>query len=105
MKVWSAIILGGAVTFLLRFSMLWLFGKVEIPSMVRRALRYIPAAALSALVFPAFFYQNDAFSVGLDNERFWAGMLAAVVAWYSRNIVLTIGSGMLMLYLFRWIWP
>jgi len=105
MKVWIVIILGGAITFLLRFSMLWLFGKVEIPNLVKRALRFIPAAALSALVFPAFFYQDGVFSMTLDNERFWAGMVAAVVAWYGKNILLTLAVGMGALYLFRWIWP
>jgi branched-subunit amino acid transport protein len=42
---------------------------------------------------PSFvFSQQAAFSLG--NYRMWAGVVAAVVAWRSRNVLFTIAAGM-----------
>jgi len=50
---WLLFVAIGLGTFLLRFLFIYLFGKIAIPDWLRRALRFVPAAALAALVFPA----------------------------------------------------
>ena len=52
-SIWLLFIAIGLGTFLLRFLFIYLFGKIEMPDWLRRALRFVPAAALAALVFPA----------------------------------------------------
>jgi branched-subunit amino acid transport protein len=102
-KVWLVMLLGGLITFAIRFSFIYLFGKFHIPETVRRALHYVPPAVLSAIVFPELFLQDGILDLSLHNIRLLAGLVAIVVAWYSKNTLLTIVIGMLALFLFQWL--
>jgi branched-subunit amino acid transport protein len=103
MNVWLVLLLGGLITFGIRFSFIYLFGKFHIPGTVRRALHYVPPAVLSAIVFPELFLHNGTLDLSLTNVRLLAGLIAIVVAWYSRNTLLTILVGILALVLFQWV--
>ena len=41
--------------------------------------------------------------IGLDNPRLLAGILAGVIAWRTRNTLLTIAAGMLALHYFGYL--
>ncbi len=101
MNIWLVMLLGGLITFGMRFSFIYLFGKFHIPEVVRRALHYVPPAVLSALVFPELFLHDGTLDISLTNVRLLAGVIAIVVAWYSKNTLLTILVGMLALLLFQ----
>ena len=101
MKAWLVMIPGGLITFGIRFSFIYVFGRYEIPETIRRALRLVPAAVLSAIIFPELFIQADRFNMSFGNERLIAGLIAALVAWFSKNILLTLVSGMTALLLFQ----
>jgi branched-subunit amino acid transport protein len=95
---WLAILGAGAVTFALRLSFMALLGRIEVPPFLERALRYVPAAVLTAVVIPLLFYQDGALEISLGNERLLAGLLAAVIAWRTRNVLLVLGGGMAALW-------
>ena len=76
---WLAILGAGAVTFALRLSLIALLGRVEVPPFLERALGYVPAAVLAAVVIPLLFYQDGAPNVSLGNDRLLAGLAAARV--------------------------
>jgi branched-subunit amino acid transport protein len=101
MNIWLIMLIGGLITFGMRFSLIYLFGKFEIPETLRRALHYVPPAVLSAIIVPELLYQGGKFSVTLDNTRLLAGIVAAIVAWYSKNTLLTILAGMVALVLLQ----
>lgn len=101
MNIWLVMLLGGLLTFLIRFSLIYLFGRLEIPETMRRALRYVPPAVLSAIIFPELFFQNGALNLSLDNTRLMAGLVAILVAWFSRNTLVTIIAGLLALFLLQ----
>ncbi len=101
MNIWLVMLLGGLITFGMRFSFIYLFGKFHIPEVVRRALHYVPPAVLSALVFPELFLHDGTVDISLTNVRLLAGVIAIVVAWYSKNTLLTILVGMLALLLLQ----
>ena len=101
MNIWLVMLLGGLITFGIRFSFIYLFGKFHIPEVVRRALHYVPPAVLSALVFPELFLHDGTLNVSPANVRLLAGLVAVLVAWYSKNTLLTIVVGMLALVLFQ----
>ena len=103
MNVWLVLVLGGLITFLIRFSFIFLFGKFDIPDVVRSALHYVPPAVLSAIVFPELFLPNGTLDLSLSNIRLLAGLVAILVAWYSKNTLLTIVVGMLVLVLLQWL--
>ena len=46
MNIWLVMLLGGLITFAIRFSLIYLFGRLHIPETVRQALRlrYLPPA-------------------------------------------------------------
>jgi branched-subunit amino acid transport protein len=103
MNVWPVMLLGGLITFATRFSFIYLFGKFQVPETVRRALHYVPPAVLSAIVFPELFLRDGALDLSFSNVRLLAGLVAILVAWYSKNTLLTILVGMLALILFQWL--
>jgi branched-subunit amino acid transport protein len=70
---------------------------------MRRALHYVPPAVLSAIIFPELFLRNGVLSVSFDNIRLLAGLVATLVAWYSKNTLLTILAGMIALFLFQFL--
>jgi branched-subunit amino acid transport protein len=101
MNIWLVMLLGGLITFLIRFSFIYLFGRFEIPETIRKALRYVPPAVLSAIIFPELFLHDGAINLSLENTRLLAGLVAILVAWFSKNTLVTILAGMVALFLLK----
>jgi branched-subunit amino acid transport protein len=101
LSIWLLFIAIGAGTFLLRFLFIFLFGKIQMPYWLGRALRFIPAAALAALIFPALTHPSGHFDLSWHNFRLIAGLCGAFVAWRTRNVLLTILVGMLLLWVLQ----
>lgn len=101
MNIWLVMLLGGLITFGIRFSLIYLFGRFEVPEMMRKALHYVPPAVLSAIIFPELFIRDNALNLSLDNYRMLAGLVAILVAWLSRNTLATILAGMFTLFLLQ----
>jgi branched-subunit amino acid transport protein len=101
MNIWPVMLLGGLITFGMRFSLIYLFGRFEVPETIRKALHYVPAAVLSAIIFPELFLPGGALDLSLGNTRLLAGLIAILVAWFTRNTLITILAGMLALFLLK----
>lgn len=101
LSVWLLFILLAVGTFALRFSFIFLFGKVDMPDWLRRALRFVPASVLAALVLPALTYPNGALDLSLGNVRLLAGIGGALVAWKTRNVLWTIAVGMILFWVLQ----
>ncbi len=101
--IWFVMFAGGLITFGMRFSLIYLFGKFDIPETMRRALHYVPPAVFSAIIIPELLLSNDALDLSFANTRLLAGILAIVTAWYSRNTLFTILVGMAALFLLQWL--
>ncbi len=101
MNIWLIMLIGGLITFGMRFSLIYLFGRFEIPQTMRRALHYVPPAVLSAIIFPELLYRNNAFDPSLGNTRLLAGVIAILVAWFSKNTLVTILVGMVALLILQ----
>lgn len=104
--VWLAVLLGGIGTFAIRGSFVFLYEQLDLPELVEEALRYVPAAVLAALVVPAVLTVNGtpvaelglapdtAVRTLVGSDRVLAGLLAAVVAYYTEDVLATIVVGM-----------
>jgi branched-subunit amino acid transport protein len=101
MNIWLTMLLGGLITFGMRFSFVYLLGRYEIPETMRRALHYVPPAVLSAIIFPELFLPNGQLDLSLGNSRLLAGLVAIAVAAWTRNSLLTILLGMAALLIFQ----
>lgn len=90
------------VTFGVRYPILALVGKVRLPDWVMRAMRYVPPAVLSAIIVPALVLNADnELALRPDNAYLVAGILTFVVAWRSKNILITIVAGMTALWILK----
>lgn len=103
MNLWLAMLAAGLATFLIRYSFIGAAGRLAAPQWFRRMLRFVPIAALTALIWPDLLLEAGGMHFGLANPRLIAGLLAAGVAWTTRNIFLTIGAGMLALWGLQWL--
>ncbi len=101
MSIWLVMLLGGLATFGMRYSFIYLFGKSEIPKMIKRALRFVPPAVFSAIIFPELFLHSGSLDASLSNDRLLAGILAALTAWLTKNILLTLLVGMITLVILQ----
>ncbi|MBN2550525.1 MAG: AzlD domain-containing protein [Anaerolineales bacterium] len=98
MSVWGIIIAAGLLTYAIRLSFIVLVGRREIPSWLRSALRFVPPAVLTAIVFPELLLSDGRLAIEFSNGRLVAGVLAIIVAWRTKNAILTILTGMLVLW-------
>lgn len=94
MNIWLVFLLGGLLTFGMRFAFIYLLGRFEIPETMRRGLRFVPPAVLSAIVVPELLIQSGQVNFSLTNTRLLAGIVAVLVAWKTKNTLLTILAGM-----------
>ncbi len=96
--LWLTMVLMGLITFALRVSFIALAGRLEMPPLVQRALRFVPAAVLSAIVVPALVFREGDLELIFSNEKLLAGLFAGVVAWLTKSIIWTIVAGMVALW-------
>ena len=101
MNIWLVMLIGGLITFGMRFSLIYLFGRFEVPETMRKALHYVPPAVLSAIIFPELLYSSGNFDLSFGNTRLLAGVAAILVAWYTKNTLLTILAGMAALLILQ----
>ena len=92
-RLWTTIALVGAGTYLARVSFLGVAHRMADPPIyVQRILRMIPPAALAALVLPSFVRPGGTFD--LTQPRFVAGVVATAVAFWTKNVLITLAVGM-----------
>ena len=94
MNILLVFIAGGLLTFAMRFSFIYLLGRAALPESGRRLLRFVPVAVLSAIVAPELLLHTGSLDVSPSNTRLIAGLLAILVAWWTRNTLITILVGM-----------
>lgn len=97
----EALLIAGmvAATFLVRYPVLALLGKVSMPDPMLRALRYVPAAVLTAIIVPEVLLADGRLKI-IDNGYLIASVVAALVSWRTKSLLLTIVVGMAAL----WLW-
>jgi branched-subunit amino acid transport protein len=93
--IWVILVVVGLLTYLTRLSFIALLGKWAPSAWISRALRFVPPAVLTAILVPELLMRDSHFVP--FNPRLLAGGLAAVVAWRTKSVILTIAIGMAVL--------
>ncbi len=101
MNIWLVMLAGGLLTFLIRLSFIYLFGRIQIPELVQRGLRFVPPAVLTAIIVPELFIHAGKLDLSLGNERLLAGLVAIGVGLWRRSILLTMLAGIAALLVLR----
>jgi branched-subunit amino acid transport protein len=96
--IWLLLLCIGIITYATRLSFIMLFGKIEMPPLLLRILHYVPMTVLTSIVLVQLFLPNNTLDLSLSNPRWLAGLIAAIVAWRTRNIFITILIGMVALW-------
>mgnify|MGYP002632937138 CR=1 FL=1 len=93
--LWLSFVLIGLASTLPRASFIVLGGRVRLPPVLQRALRYAPAAALAAIVVPDILLVSG--EVAPLNPKITAALAAIAAAALSRNPWLPFIAGMAVL--------
>ena len=92
--IWSVIIGIGLLTFAIRFFPIALISRMELPAWLKRALSYVPPAAMTAIITPALFFPGGTPNIALDTPRLLAASVAALAAWKTKSVLWTVILGM-----------
>ena len=99
--VWAVVTMV-ACALLTRAGYMLVGSYLPLPDGLRRALRYAPLAALTAIIVPSMMPWQPGVGPVFD-FKLLAGIAGTLVFLRTRNPVLLIVSGMLALWLLRWI--
>ncbi len=58
MNIWIIMIAVGLATYSMRLAFIQAYGRRRIPEWMRRSLRYVPPAVLTAIIFPELLMHN-----------------------------------------------
>jgi branched-subunit amino acid transport protein len=98
--LWATIIAVGTLNYLSRLSFIALFARFPMPPAMARALRFVPAAMLTAIVVPAVVFRAPGvLDLTWANPKLIAALVAAVVAWGTRSVTASMLSGMVVLWI------
>lgn len=103
MNVWLIMIAAGLLTYFIRLSFILTYNHLSFPGWLQRALRLVPPAVLSAIIFPEILFKDGNFAITLSNEKIYAGLASVLVAWKFRSVVLTVITGMIVLYIAQYL--
>lgn len=100
--LWLVLLGMALISFLLRASFILFSERLSLAPLLKRALRFVPAAVLAAIITPSLFYTSSGVFYPY-NLRMVAAIIAGMVAVSSKNLLLTLVVGMLSLWLMQWI--
>lgn len=98
------LILGMAlINLAIRYPVFLFADRFRFPALIERALNFVPAAVLTAIIVPAVVYPNGP-QAQLDwqNPFLDAAIFTAVFSYVCRNLLLTIILGMAAFLALRW---
>ena len=101
--IWFIMIATGLFTFATRFIMLRNGISNRPPPWLVDALGFVPIAVLTAIIVPAILLDPADQTIALwDNPRLFAAALAIIAALVTRQMITTIGIGLVALWTLQW---
>jgi len=91
------------ITFSIRFIMFAFAGKISFPDWLASSLKFVPPAVLTAIIIPSIIMPNGVVDISLNNSYLIAGIFAFVIAIVSKNLLKTIGLGMIFFLILRYL--
>ncbi len=84
-----------AVTFAIRYSFFALGDRIAFPPVIKRALRFVPAAVLTAICVPMTLLP-DGHHWQIDWRNAWliGALVSGVIAWRRGPLLLAVGASM-----------
>ncbi|NJR67165.1 MAG: AzlD domain-containing protein [Leptolyngbyaceae cyanobacterium CRU_2_3] len=95
------LLIGGmaTVTFLIRYPVLAMSGRLKLSPQILRVLGYVPPAVLTAIVLPAVLMPTEnQISLSYTNARMIGAIAAILIGYWRNNLLLTIVVGMMVFF-------
>jgi branched-subunit amino acid transport protein len=99
MTLWLTLAGMGLVTFLVRVTPFFAVERLRMPDTAQRALVFVPVAVLSAILAQEVLAPGGGIAIDEGNHRIPAAIIAAAVAYFTRNVFATVAAGMVVLWL------
>ncbi|MBX3003974.1 MAG: AzlD domain-containing protein [Anaerolineales bacterium] len=90
-----------AATMATRIPVLIALSRRNLPPNVARALRYVPPTVLAAIIVPIAVLREGRLALAADNATLAASLIAVVISWRTKNLLVTILLGMAAFLLWR----
>jgi branched-subunit amino acid transport protein len=101
LKLWTVIFAVGLLNYLSRLSFIAVFARRSMPPILARALKYVPAAMLTALILPMIVAGPATTPAMVVSPRVVAAVIAGAVAFFTRSSLWTLLMGMAALWLLQ----
>lgn len=95
--IWVAIVISGLLTFMMRFAFIGSLAHRQIPPPIRSMLGYVSTAVLTAIIVSDVLIVDEVLTL-TDNPKIPALILAGIAALLFRNVMVTIGIGLVALW-------
>tara|TARA_B100001057_G_scaffold488631_1_gene573393 strand:+ start:774 stop:1085 length:312 start_codon:yes stop_codon:yes gene_type:complete len=91
---WASIFIAGLITYLTRMGMITLIDKDIFSENLRKILNYVPSVVFPSIIFPGVLLDDYGSLVTLTDPKIYGSITAIIVGYFSRNVILTIISGL-----------
>ena len=91
---WTSIFIAGLITYFTRMSMVTLIDKDIFNENFRKILNYVPSVVFPSIIFPGVFLNDYGMLVTITDPKIYGALTAIIIGYFSRNVILTIISGL-----------
>ena len=91
---WTSIFIAGFITYLTRMGMITLIDKDIFSENFRKILNYVPSVVSPSIIFPGILLDDYGTLVAITDPKIYGALTAIIVGFFSRNVILTIASGL-----------
>ena len=92
------------VTFLIRYGLLPLSGRIQFSRDLQRALGYVPPAVLTAIIAPAVMIPDGSgCRLSLSNPYLMGAVFTTAIGLAGKNLLVTIVGGMGFFICWQWV--
>ena len=91
---WTSIFIAGLITYFTRMSMVTLIDKDIFSENFRKILNYVPSVVFPSIIFPGILLDDYGTLVAISDPKIYGALTAIIVGFFSRNVILTIASGL-----------
>ena len=91
---WTSIFIAGFITYLTRMGMITLIDKDIFSENFRKILNYVPSVVFPSIIFPGILLDDYGTLVAISDPKIYGALTAIIVGFFSRNVILTIASGL-----------
>lgn len=94
----------GILTYLPRLLPLLVLKKISLPSWFEKWMSYLPTTIFASLIATDIFFWEGKFQLNMwDNLKLIPSLLTVIIAYQTKNMILSILMGMVSISLLLWV--